>query len=106
MAKKTMYTTIKGYLGEKYRKSDDELINLYCQMHEFYNEMIKKVEETGLMIPYTNKSGATNLTRNPLLYEISKTAQLLNSLLKSLGLTTEKRKEILGEKGKDDFEKF
>jgi phage terminase small subunit len=39
MASKSMYEKIKSYLGDKYKESDDELINLYCETHELYQKM-------------------------------------------------------------------
>jgi len=66
----------------------------------------------------TNKAGATNLVKNPLAIELTKTVQVLNNLLRSLGLTPAQRKEfadagfIPGDGEKDDkpeldeFEKF
>ena len=111
MATKTLYEKIKGYLGKKYRKSDDELINLYCQTYNFYQRMLNELEKTDLLVPYTNKAGAENLIKNPLTIEITKTAQTLNNLLKSLGLTAAQRKEAVtgndkGKNSKDEFEEF
>jgi P27 family predicted phage terminase small subunit len=109
LATKTLYEKIKGYLGKKYRKSDDELINLYCKTYEFYQRMLDELNKTDLLVPYTNKAGAKNLIKNPLAIEITKTAQTLNNLLKSLGLTAAQRKEAVtgnGKKSKDEFEGF
>lgn len=58
-----------------------------------------------LMYEYTNKAGATNLVKNPLSIELTKTVQILNNLLKSLGLTPAQRKKVVNEDD-DDFDKF
>jgi P27 family predicted phage terminase small subunit len=71
-----------------------------------YNEMLKDLKKTGYLVEYTNKAGATNLIKNPLAIEVTKTAQVLNQLLKSLGLTAAQRKTVAGAEGGDDFESF
>jgi phage terminase small subunit len=62
------------------------------------------------MYEYTNKAGATNLVKNPLSIELTKTVQTLNNLLKSLGLTPAQRKKIKDTNGSgeddDDFDEF
>jgi P27 family predicted phage terminase small subunit len=103
---------IKEYLGEKYKESDDELIHLYIETHKYYRKLKKEVEKHDLMIKHTNKAGATNIVKNPLAIEITKTVQTLNNLLKSLGLTPAQRKKaaLLGMGGRsdddDDFDDF
>ena len=104
-----MYNKLKGYLGDHYQPSDDELINLYCETHELYKRMQKEIEKSDLMMEYTNKAGATNLVKNPLAIEMTKIVQVLNNLLKSLGLTAAQRKEAVGGgKGeeKDPFDEY
>lgn len=108
MAKPKLYYTIKTYLGERYEPSDDELIDLYCTTRKMYNDMLKALRKTGYLVEHTNKAGATNIVKNPLAIEVTKTAQVLNQLLKSLGLTAAQRKTVTegsGEGG-DDFESF
>lgn len=55
---------------------------------------------------HTNKAGATNLVKNPLAIELTKTVQTLNNLLKSLGLTPAQRKKVVNNDDEDDFEDF
>ncbi|MFA6723031.1 MAG: phage terminase small subunit P27 family [Bacilli bacterium] len=102
MASKKLYEKIKSYLGDKYQPSDDELINLYCETHALYKKMLKEIRKTGLLTEHTNKFGATNLVKNPLAIEATKTAQVLNTLLKSLGLTAAQRKKAVAEDVDDD----
>lgn len=106
MASKSMYEKIKSYLGDKYKESDDELINLYCETRELYQKMRAELKKTKLLMEYTNKAGATNLVKNPLAIEITKTIQVLNNLLKSLGLTAAQRKEVAKGNGDDEFDDF
>ncbi|HCU8651575.1 TPA: phage terminase small subunit P27 family, partial [Staphylococcus aureus] len=47
----------------------------------------------------TNKAGASNIVKNPLSIELTKTVQTLNNLLKSMGLTAAQRKKIVQEEG-------
>ena len=108
MASRILKKKIEGYLGDKYRESDDELIKLYCETHAMYKKMLKEIRKNGLMIEHTNKAGATNLVKNPLAIEATKTAQVLNSLLKSLGLTAAQRKRAVNEDDpeEDDFDRY
>ena len=108
MVKKTkLHGKIIGYLGDKYQESDDELIDLYCKTRKLYEEMLKELRKSGFLVEHTNKAGATNHVKNPLAIEVTKTAQVLNQLLKSLGLTTAQRKQAGGDGGEeDDFERF
>ncbi|WP_078428773.1 phage terminase small subunit P27 family [Alkalihalobacterium alkalinitrilicum] len=95
------------YLGDNYKESDEELISLYLETHKFYRKLKKEINKQDLMYEYTNKAGATNLTKNPLVVELAKTVQTLNNLLKSMGLTPAQRKKVVGENGgEDDFEDF
>lgn len=99
---------IREYLGEDYRESDEELIQLYVETHKYYRRLKKEVAKNPLLMEYTNKAGATNVVKNPLAIEITKTVQTLNSLLKSLGLTPAQRKKIEagGDDDDDDFDDF
>ena len=96
--------SIRDYLGEDYQESDEELIKLYVETHQFYRRLLKEVKKNDLMFEHTNKAGATNLIKNPLSIELTKTVQTLNNLLKSLNLTPAQRKRVIG--GDDDFDKF
>lgn len=101
---------LKEYLGENYQESDEELIKLYVETHQFYRRLQKEIKKTDLMYEYTNKAGATNLVKNPLSIELTKTVQTLNNLLKSLGLTPAQRKKLKDGNGlvddDDDFDEF
>lgn len=100
-----MFKKIKDSLGERYEPSDDELINLYCETFDFYQRLRDEVKKSDLMMEYTNKAGATNVIKNPLSIELTKTVQTLNNLLKSLGLTAAQRKKVVNDDG-DDFDDF
>jgi len=98
---------IREYLGEKYNASDDQLIEIYIDAHRFYRRLKKEVDQKDLMMEYTNKAGATNVIKNPLTIELTKQYQVLNNLLKSLGLTPAQRKNLdLGGEDADDFDEF
>ncbi|NBI30724.1 P27 family phage terminase small subunit [Chengkuizengella marina] len=96
---------IREYLGDSYEESDEELIKIYIETHQFYRRLQKEVKNSDLMYEHTNKAGATNLIKNPLSIELTKTVQTLNNLLKSLGLTPAQRKKVVNEEddGFDDF---
>lgn len=97
---------LRDYLGDSYQESDDQIIQLYVETHEFYKRLKKEIDKSDLMYEYTNKAGATNLVKNPLSIELTKTVQTLNNLLKSLGLTPAQRKKVVNDDGEDDFEDF
>lgn len=96
----------KEYLGDNYQESDDELIQLYVETHRFYRKLKREISKQDLMYEYTNKAGATNLTKNPLVVELAKTVQTLNNLLKSMGLTPAQRKKVVEDNDGDDFDDF
>ncbi|MCY9699794.1 P27 family phage terminase small subunit, partial [Paenibacillus larvae] len=60
---------IREYLGEAYEESDEQLIQLYIETHQFYRRLQKEIKNSELMYEYTNKAGATNLVKNPLSIE-------------------------------------
>ncbi|MBP1907088.1 P27 family predicted phage terminase small subunit [Paenibacillus turicensis] len=97
---------LRDYLGDSYQSSDDQLIKLYVETHDFYRRLKKEIDKSELMYEYTNKAGATNLVKNPLSIELTKTVQTLNNLLKSLGLTPAQRKKVVSEDDGDDFDNF
>ncbi|MCE2377908.1 P27 family phage terminase small subunit [Staphylococcus haemolyticus] len=80
---------------DDYQKSDDILISLYLETYEFYCRLRDELKDSDLMLSHTNKAGATNLVKNPLSIELTKTVQTLNNLLKSLGLTPAQREKIV-----------
>ncbi|KXG09941.1 hypothetical protein AT864_01501 [Anoxybacillus sp. P3H1B] len=96
---------IREYLGDSYQESDEQLIKLYVETHQFYRRLRNEIKKTDLLMEHTNKAGATNLVKNPLAIELTKTVQTLNNLLKSLGLTPAQRKKVVNE-DEDDFEDF
>jgi P27 family predicted phage terminase small subunit len=97
---------LREYLGDGYKESDEELIKLYIETHQFYRRLKDEIKKTPLMYEYTNKAGATNLVKNPLAIELTKTVQTLNNLLKSLGLTPAQRKKVVNGDEEDDFDDF
>lgn len=97
---------IREYLGDQYQPSDEELINLYVETHEFYKRLQKELKKSDLMMEYTNKAGATNYIKNPLSIELTKTVQTLNNLLKSLNLTPAQRKTLKAGDDDDGFDDF
>lgn len=99
------------FLGDQYQESDDYLIDLYVENHQIYRKMRQELRSQDFMMPHTNKAGATNMTKNPLLIEIPKYVQLLNGLLKSLGLTVAQRQKLSsiieeGASNDDGFDSF
>ncbi|MFD3261865.1 phage terminase small subunit P27 family [Paenibacillus lentus] len=96
---------LREYLGDSYEESDEEIIKLYIETHQFYRRLQTEIKKSNLMYEYTNKAGATNLVKNPLSIELTKTVQTLNNLLKSLGLTPAQRKKVVSE-DEDDFDSF
>jgi P27 family predicted phage terminase small subunit len=97
---------IKEYLGDSYEASDEQIIQLYIETHAFYSRLKKEIDKSDLMYEYTNKAGATNLVKNPLSIELTKTVQTLNNLLKSLGLTPAQRKKVVNADDDDDLSDF
>ncbi len=112
---------ITNYLkdGHVLQASDIEIVNLYAETYQFYCQLKGELIGKKLMMSYTNKAGAKNLIKNPLAIELTKTVQVLNNLLRSLGLTPAQRKEFAdkgfipkegGEKKdepvRDEFERF
>ena len=105
MKDNTVYKRIRGYLGDNYQNSDDELINLYCSTLEYFETVREAIKKDGIMQVYTNTAGASNMQKHPLTNEISKSGQLLSNLLKGLGLTASQRKAVLPEVD-DGFDEF
>jgi P27 family predicted phage terminase small subunit len=94
-----------GYI-EGYKDSDEEIVDLYVETYEFYQQMREELKNGQMIVQYTNKAGATNSVKNPLIIEIAKTVQTMNNLLKSMGLTPAQRKDVSPKGGGDDFDKF
>ena len=88
-----------------YSEAADESIDLYCETYDFYQRMRKELESGDLLMEYTNKAGATNLVKNPLAIEITKTVQVLSNLLKSMGLTPAQMEKPADYEA-DEFDKF
>ena len=87
---KALFKRIKNHLGDRYQPSDDELIYLYCETHDFYKRLLKELSKDSLTVQ-RNRDGKINYIKNPLANELTKTIQILNNLLKSLGLTAQQR---------------
>lgn len=99
---------VMGYLGDSYEPEDDELIQLYVDTKRLRDRMQDELERDDLTCEYTNKAGATNTVKNPLIGEIkAHTAQMV-SILAGLGLTRKQRLRMTsGSEGDDDgFEDF
>lgn len=101
---------ILKYLNDSnvFFQSDEEIVDLYVETYEFYQKLREELAESDFLMDYTNKAGAENKVKNPLVVELSKTVQTLNNLLKSLGLTPAQRKALASGGGGDgdDFDKF
>ena len=80
---------------DDYQKSDDILISLYLETYEFYCRLRDELKDSDLMMSHTNKAGATNIVKNPLSIELTKTVQTLNNLLKSLGFNSCTKRKIV-----------
>ncbi|MEB8101045.1 P27 family phage terminase small subunit [Staphylococcus xylosus] len=94
---------LKGFI-DNYQESDEMLISLYLETYEFYCRLRDELKESNLMMEHTNKAGASNIVKNPLSIELTKTVQTLNNLLKSLGLTAaQKEKVVQEESGFGDY---
>ncbi|MBC8531745.1 P27 family phage terminase small subunit [Gehongia tenuis] len=94
-----------------YQDSDMELVDLYAETYDFYQRLRAEVSKNGMLYDYTNKAGATNKTKNPLIIEMAKAVQTLNGLLKSMGLTPAQRKAFgadaaPSENGGDEFDDY
>lgn len=87
---------LKQYI-DNYQESDDMLISLYLETYEFYCRLRDELKSKSLMMEHTNKAGASNIVKNPLSIELTKTVQTLNNLLKSLGLTAAQREKVVQE---------
>lgn len=87
---------LKQYI-DNYQESDDMLISLYIETYEFYCRLRDELKNSELMMEHTNKAGASNIVKNPLSIELTKTVQTLNNLLKSLGLTAAQREKVVQE---------
>lgn len=101
-------TRLTKFLKENgsYQESDEEIVDLYVETYDFYQRMRAELAEGELLMGFTNKAGATNMVKNPLAIEITKTVQTLNNLLKSMGLTPAQRKALSAPSGGDEFEEF
>lgn len=93
---------IISYLGDDYSPADDELIDAYVAAESILKRMQDALASEELMYEYTNKAGATNKVKNPLIMEIPRYTQTLNMLLKALGLTAAQRKKVVADDEPDD----
>ena len=96
------------YLGDDYQEVDNELIDLYCTADKTRRKIARTLGgDTGkLTYSYTNKAGATNEIKSPLLPELARLTQLQNNILKSLGLTAAQRKKASKPAAADSFDEF
>lgn len=110
MTKKQWKTKIKKACNDvgSYKKSFDITIGILADILErrdkFYCQYVDEGEQA--TIEYTNKGGATNTSKNPLLAQIEKCEELANKYLNDLGLTTKGLKSIGGEVDKKEESSF
>lgn len=99
---------LMGYLGDTYQPEDDELISLYCLQDSLERRIRDELESTGLTTEYTNKAGATNEIKHPLLQAQDQCAQRKIAILVNLGLTRKQRLRLTAGADPDDdgFEDF
>jgi P27 family predicted phage terminase small subunit len=107
---KLIYERVKEYITD-YQKYDDELLWAYAFTYNYMLKLKEEINNTGVLIEKTTAKGDTNLDKNPLVPELSKVIQILNNLLKSLGLTAHQRQLVsknlpIVVREADDFEKF
>jgi len=90
-----------------YNVSADETIDLYVETYEHYQRMRSELQNGNLIVEHINKFGALNKVKNPLLLELTKTAQLLSNLLKSMNLTPAQLPPVDMQSGAlDEFDLF
>lgn len=93
-----------GYLGDTYEPEDDESIEEYCQIHVLQQRMLTEIENQPMTSEHTNKFGATNDIKNPLLGEIKAYSARKTSILVALGLTRKQRLRMGSGPGEEDDE--
>lgn len=93
---------IIGYLGDTYEPEDDESIEEYCQIHALQQRMLTEVDGSSMTSEFTNKFGATNDIKNPLLGEIKAYSARKTSILVALGLTRKQRLRMGSGPGEED----
>jgi hypothetical protein len=81
-------------LGDGYSSADDDTIEDYCRVEDLLSRILAELAEDDLTIDYTNKAGATNPVKNPLISEAKGLIATKNTLRKSLGLTGAQRKRL------------
>jgi hypothetical protein len=94
---------ILGYLGDAYGPADEEPIRLYVELDHQLQRVLRELDAAPeLMIDHTNKIGATNAVKHPLLAEVPRLTLAMNQTWKSLGLTAAQRKKLQAPGGDDD----
>ena len=88
------YFTSKGIEIDEVIK---DLINEYIYIKDLLDRMKKQIDSNDLMYSYTNKAGASNMTKNPIVSEYKAYTNEFNKLSKTIidiantkGVTTTK----------------
>ena len=105
--KQMLRARILGYLGNTHKPADDEPIRIYVELDHQLQRVLKELDQAdSLMSEHTNKFGATNEVKHPLLAEVPRLTAQMNQTWKSLGLTAAQRKKVAATGDGDDFEEF
>ncbi|MDA2382530.1 phage terminase small subunit P27 family [Bacillus cereus] len=89
--------------------NDPIVVEAIAFSYQMFREMAANVKKEGLTMGYTNKAGATNLTKHTLIPEIPKYLQQIRQYLGELGLTGASRKKLQEEltgDSDDDYDNF
>lgn len=89
--------------------TDPIIVETTAYLFQLYDEYTKQIKTLGSLVEHTNKSGQTNIVKNPLTIEIPKIIEQIRKLLAELALTPASRKRLqeqLTENTGDDFENF
>lgn len=87
---------------------DVSALSIYCDAYSKYVQATESLKSEGLIVEYTNKSGATNKTQNPNVQIANKYAAIVKSMISEFGLSPSARiklvlpKEEVKEKSKEE----
>lgn len=73
---------------------DINQLAIYCDAYAKYIKATKEIEESGLVIEYTNKAGATNIIPNPNVSIATKYADLIKKYCTEFGLSPSSRAKM------------
>lgn len=71
-----------------------------------YIIITKELDESSLIVEYTNKAGATNIVENPLVRTQHKYAELIKKYSNEFGLTVAARLKLIHVNSTDDGDEF